>query len=463
MQRALPVLAVALCLLVPPTFAAPVPAQRDLQSGDARLAGLPVSLTEGPAAPPQPLDLRAGWRLQQTVSKVLMGVSFSDPLHGYACAELGGVYRTTNGGQSWTIVMNLGFPYYWYGVQAFSPLTAVIAGFKNDTGAGIIRWTFDGGATWSADIVLDPANWLLNLRFADADHGIAYGYQGYAYVTHNGGRAAADWTKIQADPTGGWFAGNIDFHPDGRAWLTGISFCSSTDFGASWARRGSADAVFDGGVSFSDALHGWTGGGQISSPVMGWVHKTTDGGVTWSGRLMQPSYPIRIVKFFDDDFGFAAGGTRFNNAGGGIWLTTDAGATWTLDANTGAEMAAIDTQDVSSDSTDVWCVGFLPSFSSVIYKKRIARHVPASTDEPAFVIQSAEAVPNPFTGRVVIDGDGGRAGVFDPSGRRIRTLSASDKQFVWDGRDATGRRVPAGVYLVRPDGSGLAVRVVRIE
>jgi len=91
----------------------------------------------------------SGWRLQQTVGRVLKAVSFADPMNGYAAAELGAVYRTTNGGQNWTTVMSLGYPYYWYGVQAFSGQTALVVGFQNQSGAGIARWTDNGGATRS--------------------------------------------------------------------------------------------------------------------------------------------------------------------------------------------------------------------------------------------------------------------------------------------------------------------------
>ena len=31
-------------------------------------------------------------------------------MNGYAAAELGAVYRTTDGGENWTTVMDIGFP-----------------------------------------------------------------------------------------------------------------------------------------------------------------------------------------------------------------------------------------------------------------------------------------------------------------------------------------------------------------
>jgi photosystem II stability/assembly factor-like uncharacterized protein len=465
---------VVFALLIPVALThAQVPHRTEFRNGDRLVAVVPASPGPGdavasgvdpaPDGAPAAVD-RAGWVLQATLPKVLMGVSFCDPQNGFIATELGGVYRTINGGQNWTSVMNLGFPHYWYGVHCFTAQQVVVAGFQNQTGAGIIRWSDNGGATWTADIVLDPANWLLNVRFADADHGIAYGYSGYVYVTTNGGRAAADWTKIPADPTQGWFAGNISFRPDLHACVTGISLCRSTDGGLTWSRRSSADAVFDNGVSFPDDPHGWAGGGQISDPVQGWVNRSTDGGDNWNGRLLHATWPIRVVRFFDNSFGFAAGGTRFGNAGGGIWLTTNAGDTWSLDADTGAEMSAIDARDVSADSTDVWCVGFLPSFNGVVYKKRVPRYSPAGVDTEAQSPRLTWAAPNPFTEHTRISLGGDLAVVLDPSGRtvcRLRRLSPS-LDFRWDGSDETGRSVPAGVYFVRSaDGPGPS-RGVRI-
>lgn len=458
-------------ILLPPaiTFAA-TPERVEVCAGSSLFNHTPVSPASSPMpAQLPPLDGQAVWHLQQTVGGWLYGVSFADPVNGYVAGDLG-VYKTTDGGQNWTHVLNTGDPYWWRGVQAISPQSAFIVGMQMQTMSGVARWTDDGGATWSNDIVIDRDNRLLSVRFIDALHGVAYGYQGLVYVTQNGGRSAHDWTTIAADPEQGWFIGNFTFRPDMNVYVTGINFCHSTDGGYTWSVQHSADGVFDGGCSFPDLLHGWTGGGQISNPVSGWVHRTTDGGATWSGRLLQPPYPIRVVQFFDENFGFAAGGDIYTSAGG-IWSTTDGGDTWNLDVDTGAEMEAIDYQPAGLDSADVWCVGHPPGSTGLIYRTRVARRESASVPNAGGSAKvAARAVPNPFTARTQIELDLPRsanpssAAVVDPSGRLVRMLASRGGLIEWDGRDAAGREVSAGVYLVHLDGAGgRTVRVIRIR
>ena len=167
-----------------------------------------------------------GWVPLQTVSGVVKALSFTSPTVGYMAAELGIIYKTTDGGFNWTTVLNLGFPYYWYGVRAFSPERVLIAGFNDTTGDGIIRWSTDSGASWTNDIVIAPGpfNWLLGLGFADSLHGLAAGQVGKVFVTTNGGINSQDWTSVLADTTQGWFAGNATLRADGRYFITGISF-----------------------------------------------------------------------------------------------------------------------------------------------------------------------------------------------------------------------------------------------
>jgi len=83
------------------------------------------------------------------------------------------------------------------------------------------------------------------------------------------------------------------------------------------------------------------------------------------------------------------------------------------------------------------------------------------------------ASPNPSRGEVTLTIAGGpssgvSAVVYDLVGRRVRHLPRDRFRTgtaAWDGRDDAGRRVPAGLYLVRVLGSGVdrTVRVLRLD
>lgn len=78
------------------------------------------------------------------------------------------------------------------------------------------------------------------------------------------------------------------------------------------------------------------------------------------------------------------------------------------------------------------------------------------------------ASPNPFSDRTSIRYSGPAAGrsdiaVYNAAGELVRRLAcpAGASVVVWDGRDGRGNRLSAGVYLLRPDGTGDAMfRVV---
>jgi hypothetical protein len=317
--------------------------------------------------------------------KVFKDISFATPLCGYIVTELGAVYKTTNGGDNWTSVMNLGFPYYWYGVHALSADTIVIAGFNNQGNikSGVVRWSFNGGTTWTNDINLyipSGVGWLSRIHFFDKNRGIVSAeFSGGMHYTTNGGKDSTGWTYVQVNSDLGWFTGNIDALPNGNIFTTGIHFAHSSDFGLTWTSVVPADNVFDGGVDFVDnnLLLGLTGGGSISPSALGWMHRTTDGGLTWGARLNTFPYPIRSVKYFNDSLLFAFGGNLYQETGG-IYSSTNAGSNWNLDLSTGAEMFAFDYKKISNDSIDIWCVGSTGSGSGYIgklFKTRIVYNI----------------------------------------------------------------------------------------
>ncbi len=315
------------------------------------------------------------WKLQATLpGAVIHDISFPTLSVGYAAAELGQVWKTSNGGATWAEIVNVGFPYYWYGVTAHSAQDVVISGFNDNTFQGIIRWSHDGGQTWTPDIVLTNTGWSYRIRFANPNSGlvvdgVSTANPNAAHYTVDGGAGASDWTSVVPDPNGGWFGNEFSLLADRHARAAGITYCSSANTGKTWTCGPSVDSVFDGAVFFANDSAGWDGGGEISPNVEGWVHRTTDGGKTWSGRTLDVPFPIRELRFIDPDVGWAAGGNIYSNIGG-IYFSADGGQTWAADLNSnGAEMDACDSRRLQMGHR-IWCAGYTSALNGVVYTMR---------------------------------------------------------------------------------------------
>ncbi len=292
---------------------------------------------------------------------VVHDVDFPTARVGYAAAELGQVWKTEDGGKTWTRILNRGFPYYYYGVEAISRDHLVVSGFNNTTSEGIISWSHDGGATWSADQVISGTAWVGRIRIpVGTSHGLAMNGGGASGTDPNAAwysHQADDWHQVVPDPAGGWFGNQFTLLADHHAYASGITYCDSANTGRTWACRPSIDEVFDGPTAFVDESHGWVGGGEISPDVAGWLHRTSDGGATWSGRVLETPWPIRQIQFLSPKVGWAAGGNIYSGVGG-IYYTSDGGKTWSLDSDTGDEVGACASHTKTlSSRTRVWCVG----------------------------------------------------------------------------------------------------------
>src|SRR5262249_51609456 len=117
--------------------------------------------------------------------------------------------------------------------------------------------------------VLTTTGWSLRIRFANAQDGLVMDLislvePNAAHYTTNGGTSASDWTAVVPDPNGGWFGNEFSLLPDLRARASGITYCDSSNGGATWTCRPSIDSVFDGPVFFANDNAGWVGGGEIS-------------------------------------------------------------------------------------------------------------------------------------------------------------------------------------------------------
>lgn len=340
------------------------------------LSAMRPTVSSDLSAAPRPNSTNApvhNWQLLATLpGTVIHDLIFVSPAVGYAAAEVGQVWKTTNGGKSWNEVLNLGFPYYFYGVQAHGN-DVVVSGFIDSSTQqeGIVRWSHDGGKTWGSDIVLSTTEWLQGVRYANLNDGLILDLSGgTAQYTTDGGATASDWTTVIDNPDGAWFGLQFSFLSNLHARASGINFCTSLNGGATWTCGPSVDSVFDGPVLFQGDSLGWVGGGEIAPNVEGWVHITTDGGKSWSGRTLDRPWPIRQLVFINSKTGWATGGNLYSGVGG-MYFTTDGGNTWAVDVSTGAEMDACSVRPLKTGHA-VWCAGYNSSLTGVIYGLKTA-------------------------------------------------------------------------------------------
>lgn len=109
-----------------------------------------------------------------------------------------------------------------------------------------------------------------------------------------------------------------------------------------------------------------------------------------------------------------------------------------------------------------WIVGdghFGPNWSSSQAFVLVPRvEVPLAVQPPGADVLRLRVLPNPVRDRATIEyaiaaPGAARISIFDVGGRNIATIvesgSTAMRQVSWDGRDATGRPVPAGAYVIR--------------
>ena len=216
--------------------------------------------------------------------------------------------------------------------------TAIAIG-PNMNPEGWIWRTTDGGASWSR--VLAPTasgaeGYLRSVSFADALNGMALGPT-RVLVTSDGGAswserplpAAVDLRAIRCvTPTLAFAVG------------AGGAILRTTDSGATWQTLSSGVTSLLLGLCFINANQGWVVGADLPQfagawenvAVAGVILRTTDGGNTWQRQVSGTGLPLRGVSFANSLVGAAVGGKGWENYTGPedpivLW-TTDGGATW---------------------------------------------------------------------------------------------------------------------------------------
>ncbi|RJP72556.1 MAG: hypothetical protein C4539_03400, partial [Ignavibacteriales bacterium] len=226
----------------------------------------------------------------------------------FATADLGKIYKTTDGGKNWVILSVPGNNTI-VDIQFFNLLNGVA--ISDD---GYFFKTTNGGNNWTSQFISDPSfDNLTSLCFVDNNNGwIASDFN--LYHTTDGG---TNWT-----PTSPGFSLTSVFFTDinhGTFVETDGDIYRTTNAGTSWQSQKKNIPL--NSVYFTDLNNGW---------ICGWggkIFKTTDGGETWIEKQTGTFSTLYSISFSDNNTGYAVG------TSGSILYTSNGGVDWVLQSS----------------------------------------------------------------------------------------------------------------------------------
>ena len=322
-------------------------------------------LSASPAAGGAHAQTPGGWRQQLVVpSGDLYAAVFVTPDVAWAVGP-GGIFRSSDGGRSWSVAYIGGDSPGWLLAVAAAPdgLHGWAVG-----GLGLIVSTTDGGKTWTrqasgTQVNLDTVAAVGNARGVDIGFSDVVSVGPKPHVILRTSDSGATWQEVRIAPD--YEISTVTFLPDGRhGWMAGARWLCAPDpnAGPGCTREQALFRSEDGGASwgvvntyvdlrriaFVDATTGWaTGyrcdGGVRCVPV---VVRTADGGATWTEvRALSESGYLGDIVGFDAkvaavvetscDVPAAAPCTR------SLMRTTDGGATWRATSSRGSDSGSV--------------------------------------------------------------------------------------------------------------------------
>ena len=228
------------------------------------------------------LSINSDWQIVNTIPlNKIRSLSFPQKLTGYDAGDSGSVYKTTNGGSSFT--------------QRNSP--------KLNTTIRAL-WFFNGdtGLTFTSEAEI----------FKTSNGGVSWTSINYSYVVPD---SAYTWTSKTFSSA--FFTSNNVGYVGGSAYSpSGISRAilhKTTDGGNTWTQLFIPNNKPIEKIYFIDSLTGFlcTNGNLL---------KTTNGGASWTSSYYYPNLYFSDITFINKDTGFVASN--------GLLKTIDGGTTW---------------------------------------------------------------------------------------------------------------------------------------
>lgn len=236
------------------------------------------------------------------------GFHFIDPQTGWLVGPEETVYKTADGGKTWTMLHGGGWRNYSRVFFTDQHNGWVIANLYTLNGRGYIFHTSDAGQNWQEQIT-NLAGYFSDIFFINSSTGWLIGRN--IAKTEDGGET---WTIQETENA--YQYGKVFFLDTNLGWVVGKVILKTEDGGNTWTKQWSGDISLSS-VFFVDVKNGWATGPN------GIILKTTNGGQTWAQQASGTDGFLNSVAFSDSRMGFIFGNY-------GIFLhTTDGGETWT--------------------------------------------------------------------------------------------------------------------------------------
>ncbi len=240
---------------------------------------------------------------QKQITRLL--VSPSDSYTLYAAVYYDGLYKTTDGGASWTLISSYSLVDF-----EFKPGSSTVMYGSNKI--GYIFKSTDGGATWTTVVNNNAIGGRrVNLAVSEADDNVVYAIMsksdGSLYGVYKSTDSGDSYTKVY-DATNllGWKTDGSDSGGQGSYDLT--ITVDPTDAGTLYVGGVNSHKSTDSAASWT-AVNCWTGSSTYNKNGAPVVHADK-----------------HMMKFRSDNALFEAND-------GGIYVTTDGGTSWTDKTN----------------------------------------------------------------------------------------------------------------------------------
>jgi photosystem II stability/assembly factor-like uncharacterized protein len=229
-------------------------------------------------------DSGASWTAVQAVPGLgQVHFEFISATEGFAFGNKSGLYKTINGGATWTLVPGNGV-IEGNAVGSLSCADANSCLAATTDGASILRTT-DGGATWTALKASTRPTYAVG--FTSATHALAVGAGSVIVSTDDAGQ---NWTQINSEAAGQYFRAHVDSATSAVLFGGGTAMARTTDAGASFK-----PIVTYASAPILDAAFPTEKRGYVLD-TRNELTRSDDGGITWRVLDLAGAHPSALYS-----------------------------------------------------------------------------------------------------------------------------------------------------------------------